>query len=311
MRKEKLSIDEQIQHMESKGIRFTIVDKESAKVFLRNNTYYFKIKAYAKNFEKYKNGYNKGKYVNLEFAYLKDLSTLDMYFRKFIINMSLDIEHFLKVKLLNDFAENNKEDGYNIVNEFLSVYPIIYDNIYSKSKNSTCKYLIEKYHDEFSIWNIVEVITFGDFIKLYRFYYNYYYDKEEIKFSNFLLCIKFLRNAAAHNNCLLNSFRKPYSQEIWSNKEITKFVSKIPGMTKELKGEKLKNHIIHDFITSLYVFNSVVSSKEIKYKTMKELKELLENRFIKHKEYYEKVDILIDNYKFVKKIIDYFYDLCI
>jgi hypothetical protein len=73
MRKEKLSIDEQIQHMEESGIGFTIVDKESAKEFLRSNTYYFKLKAYAKNYDKYQFGENKDKYINLEFAYLKDL----------------------------------------------------------------------------------------------------------------------------------------------------------------------------------------------------------------------------------------------
>lgn len=311
MRKEKLNLDEQIQHMESKGIKFTIVDKESAKKFLENNTYYFKIKAYSKNFEKYNDGINKGKYVNLEFAYLKDLSTLDMYIRKFIIKMSLDIEHYLKVKLIKDFTNNDKEDGYNIVKEFLNVHSVIRDNINIKSNNSTCKYLIEKYNDNFALWNIIEVLTFGEFINLYRFYYSYYQNDEEIKFSNFLLSIKFLRNAAAHNNCLLNGMKKPYSQIITPNMEITKFVSKIPGMTKELKGQKLKNHIVHDFIISVYVFNNVVTSKEIKCNTMEELKELFENRFLKHKEYYEKVNILIENYKFVKKIIDYFHDMCI
>jgi len=311
MRKEKLNLDEQIQHMESKGIKFTIVDKESAKKFLENNTYYFKIKAYSKNFEKYNDGINKGKYVNLEFAYLKDLSTLDMYIRKFIIKMSLDIEHFLKVKLIKDFTNNDKEDGYNIVKEFLNVHSMIRDNINIKSNNSTCKYLIEKYNDNFALWNVIEVLTFGEFINLYRFYYSYYQNDEEIKFSNFLLSIKFLRNAAAHNNCLLNGMKKPYSQIITPNMEITKFVSKIPSMTKELRGQKLKNHIVHDFIISVYVFNNVVTSKEIKCNTMEELKELFENRFLKHKEYYEKVNILIENYKFVKKIIDYFHDMCL
>lgn len=311
MRKEKLSIDEQIQHMEESGIDFTIVDKESAKEFLRSNTYYFKLKAYAKNYDKYQFGKNKDKYINLEFAYLKDLSTLDMYLRKFIIKMALDIEHFLKVKLLREFSNNKEEDGYNIISEFLSANPYIKESIYSQKKNSTCKFLVEKYYDEFAIWNIVEVLTFGNFIKLYRFYYKYYYNEAELKFSNLLLCVKFLRNAAAHNNCLLNGLKKPYSQVIHPNKEITNFVSKLPGMTKALRGEKLKNHIVHDFIVSIYLFNIIVTSDNIKYNTMCELKMLLEERFLKNKEYYSKNGLLVDYYKFIKVIVDYFYELCV
>jgi len=52
-----------------KGIRFNIADEKSAKEFLINNNYYFKVKSYAKNYAKHLNGKNKGKYINLEFAY--------------------------------------------------------------------------------------------------------------------------------------------------------------------------------------------------------------------------------------------------
>jgi hypothetical protein len=70
MRKRKLTIDEQIDYMKNKsGIKFNIVSEEEAKNFLTKNTYYFKIKAYAKNYEKYQEGENAGKYINLEFAY--------------------------------------------------------------------------------------------------------------------------------------------------------------------------------------------------------------------------------------------------
>lgn len=95
MRKRKLSIDEQIDYMKNKsGIRFNIINEKEAKEFLTNNNYYFKIKSYAKNYEKYQEGENAGKYINLEFAYLKELSTLDMYFRRIIMKITLDTEHF-------------------------------------------------------------------------------------------------------------------------------------------------------------------------------------------------------------------------
>ena len=103
-RKPKLSVPQQIRHMEEAGITFEHISKAEATRFLQYNTYYFKLKAYAKNFTKYKNGERAGKYFNLDFAYLQDLSTIDAHLRKFIIKTALDIEHFLKVKLLQDFG---------------------------------------------------------------------------------------------------------------------------------------------------------------------------------------------------------------
>ena len=309
MSKNKLTIDEQIEHMKNKGIMFNIVDEKSAKEFLTYNNYYFKIKSYAKNYEKQLCGKNKGKYINLEFAYLQDLSTIDMYLRKFIIRMSLDIEHYLKVQLLRDFMNNSEENGYNIVNDFLYENEYVKDNIIKKGKNSARTDLVNKYTGKFAIWNIVEVLSFGDFIKLYEIYYNKYPSKYSM--ANYLWSVKFLRNAAAHNNCLLNSLRKPYNIEFSINKEVNTFVSKIPGIKKTTRVNKLKNPVVHDFVVSLYVLNKIVTSNKIKYHTMKDIKELIDGRFVEHKEYYKCNNCITSYYKFVKIIVDFFYELSI
>lgn len=60
----KLSIDGQVEKMKSSGIKFNIIPEEKAKEFISNNTYYFKIKAFQRNYVK--NGSEK--YINLEFA---------------------------------------------------------------------------------------------------------------------------------------------------------------------------------------------------------------------------------------------------
>jgi hypothetical protein len=43
-----------------------------------------------------------------------------MYFRRFILKVSLDIEHYLKTQLLRDCSRNNREDGYTIIDELFS-----------------------------------------------------------------------------------------------------------------------------------------------------------------------------------------------
>ena len=120
MNRKKLSIDEQIMDMKSKGISFIQYEESDAKRFLQKNTYYFKLKAFERNYDKYNRTEKKGQYINLDFAYLVELSTIDMYLRKIILSMALDIEHALKVQLICDLTQNDDADGYSIVKEYLN-----------------------------------------------------------------------------------------------------------------------------------------------------------------------------------------------
>ena len=126
-----------------------------------------------------------------------------MYLREIVLNFSLDIEHFLKVHLLKNISDNKDEDGYAIVEEFLFCHPEVSEGIQRKSKDSYCEDLIEKYKDRFPIWAFVEVLSFGDLINFCDTYYRKYPSKS-IHVGT-LRIVKFLRNAAAHNNCLINN----------------------------------------------------------------------------------------------------------
>lgn len=291
------------------GIKFNIVSVEEARFFLEYNNYYFKVKSYAKNYNKYTQEENYGKYINLEFAYLQELSTLDMYLRRIILKMTLDIEHYLKTQLVRDSAENSKENGYDIVELLYEKYPYIKENLNKKDRNSASSDLLTKYKDNFAIWNIVEVLSFGDFTKLYKLYYNQYETKGSME--DYLWSVRFLRNAAAHNNCLLNSMRIPYSKEVNPNKKVMNFISKIDGISRESRRNRMKNPVMHDLIVSLYTFNCIVTSDGIKRSTINELKNFIDNRMIRHKEYFQDDQVIVSNYKFLKIIVDYFHGISI
>lgn len=306
MTKIKLSIDEQIDDMKRKGYTFELFSEDQAKFFLENNTYYFKIKAYAKNYDRYVKGEKCGQYINLDFAYLVELSTLDLHLRKFIIKICLDIEHHLKLKLVRDCGNNPDEDGYSIVSEFLSKNERIRDNLKNKKDNynSVTKDLLNKYFDRLAIWNIVEALTFGDFVILYTMYYRKYPNDDSLL--SFLWAVKFLRNAAAHNNCLLNSLKNPYSR-VRINKDITTIISKNPLISPDERIKKMSNPVVSDFIITLYVFREVIKSKDIITKTIVELKDFLNIRALRHSIYFDKNQWIQTNYYFVKKNIDFLF----
>ena len=112
--KEKLDIKEQIQNLKSKGIAFDIVNEETAECVLSYSTYLFKIKSYARNFDA-----SNGRYLGLDFAHLFELSKIDMYFRRALFNILIDIEHCLKTNLLKDFSTLDKFTAKMLTADFL------------------------------------------------------------------------------------------------------------------------------------------------------------------------------------------------
>lgn len=304
MRKQKLSIEEQIKHMKSRGITFNHISEEQAEGFLIHNTYYFKLKAYAKNYDKYHSAENMDRYINLDFSYLQDLSTIDAHLRKLIFKMSLDLEHFLKVKMLNDFI-NTDEDGYKIIERFFSIFPNLKNELVEKQKSSTCSALINKNKDDWALWNIVEVLSFRHFIDLYQLFYSTYTFKDS--YGNMLMSIRLLRNAAAHNNCLINNLRPPFEREITPNWHVNSEMAKIPGIKSKTLSKKMVNPVIHDFVVLLYVYYKVVG-KETREKGFSEIHDLFSKRMVKHGDYYKSNEVILSSYRFTKKIVDFFHE---
>lgn len=312
--KQKLTVEEQIQDMADKNIQFELYSKEDAKRFLKYNNYYFKVKSYARN---YNINLQTKKYYNLDFAYLVELSKLDMYIRKIILELSLDVEHYLKVRLINDLSDNPKEDGYNIVRLFLRYHPNAEADIQSKAdRYSFCSDLAERHLNEnkepkkLAVWNIVELLSFGNFMELYESYYQTY---PSFNYSDYLKSIKFIRNAAAHNNCILSTLRKPNGLKKFSKtKKLANILGKIPEF-RELNSRDamMKNPVIHDFVTLLFVYNDVMkvsATKNVRNRKMAEICHLFcdeDGRIRKNKSYFEKNPYIKEAYSFICSIIKY------
>ncbi len=230
-KKPKLSYTDQIIDLKDKNIKFELYSEADAIKYLQYNNYYFKLKSYARNYTKYSKVEKNNQYINLDFAYLVEISVLDMYLRRLIVGLCLDIEHVLKTRFMRDITNNDNEDGYSIVQEYINTNLSIMQYLYINKNHSATMDLIQKFQENenhIPVWSFIETLPFGKFIELY----NSYYEKNGYNsYSSYLGSIKFLRNAAAHNTCLLNSLRKPYSVKINKSMSIMNALSRSKKFT--------------------------------------------------------------------------------
>lgn len=299
------STQELIDIMKTNGIEFNIVDEVNASKFMESNNYYMKLTSYRKNYLKYIDENGKQFYQSLEFAYLQDLSRIDMYLRHLILKMCLDIEHSIKTKMLNFISLKSDEDGYGIVKKFLDekdTKKIIQNSISIHSSSDYCKDLIKKYNNQYPLWVFFEVISFGDLCKFYKFFCMELYPGE-FQYCDLLFQVRSLRNAAAHNNCLINNLYQKSDISI-AKSTISQYVQNIDKISKNQRKVRLKNFFICDFISLLYFFNYIVDSLGVKKSRYAELDELLNQRMLKNSDYYKDNDIVKNSYKFCKLIVD-------
>lgn len=260
--KPKLSVSEQISRLSEKGVTFNVLSREDAKEALSQTNNYFKLTAYRKSFIINEDG----RYSDLDFAYLKDLSKIDMYLRYCLLEMCLDIEHFGKAKFMEYLTNQPQEDGYSIVDEHIaskepelgSDKPHYLQMSYKKSfeqasNNDYCKDLYNKHKNNMPVWALIELISFSTFVDLYMFFSTKYCYKKMKDQAFMMLTISRLRNACAHNNCIINELSQSYFPRPVNdlNKELNKF---LPYQKRDL----LLNNPRTNQITTLLYFHQLI-----------------------------------------------------
>lgn len=314
-----LGVNDLIAHLQDKGVQFSIMSEFDANAYLCNNNNFFKLTSYRKNYSKYTDGKNAGKYEHLDFAYLIELARIDVEVRHILLKMCLDIEHFLKVYLIS-FVEHRvlsgtDEDGYKIVLDYISDanQASIVDrasNIQRRSakvagklrqnlNNPYCGNLITKYQSDMPIWALVEIISFGDLLDII----DYCVDNYSMPLPIDRVCldrVRQIRNATAHNNCIINDLR-PCQNGPKTPQFITAFVGSA-GIGKNMREKKLSNSRINQIVHLFYAYNKIVTSTNTRTNRINELRELLDTRIVKHSNYFAKNDLLTSTYDFFLKL---------
>ena len=297
LEKPKLKISEQIAHMKKSGITFKYISETAVEKYLLEYTYYFKLKACAKNYARRKaSSSRKAAYICLDFSYLQELARLDMHFREIVFKITVDIEHLLKVHILSNSQRNNDDDGYQIVEDFLLENPDIHEKLEKYSTNSYNAALIQKYQSCFPLWVFVEIIQFGDLIKFYNFYISKYPATNNV--SKYLWSARILRNAAAHNSCVLNRLSEKFDESKINNSLMNTLKRNYLSLNSSKIKKYLLNPVIQDFIGTLILLKKLDKSKSLLERRMKEI-DVFMRRCRKHATYYKNNTLLFSVYKFV------------
>ncbi len=307
-----LTVPQQIEHLKSKGISFEIMDEQAATKYLSSNNNFFRVRSYRKNYPISNEGANAGKYVGLDFAMLCELGTIDMHLRYTLIQIALNAEHFLKVKLLRKFEEYG-EDGYSIISDYFDYlktedeiketkyYKKLEDELSRNQDNPYCGGIIYACCDGYSTWAFVEVISLGTLLSFYRFCASKYNDKDMKNDFHLMTSVKKLRNACAHNNCILNDLR---SKDSTITPDLN-MLNKLKSNRRSTIKKKLKNERVLEIVTLLYTHKKLASS-EANAGIYKLLKQLLD-RMVIHKDYFKNNNMLVSYYEFFHQVIDILY----
>lgn len=302
----KLTIPEQIEHMKMQGISFSIKTEEYAMSYLRDNNNYFKLRAYRKNYVKNSDG----KYIGLEFAYLRDIAIIDMRIRYCLLSMCLDIEHNARVSLIKSVVDAANEDGYTVVADYRASNPDSYSRIIERaSKSPYCAELQEKYRDSMPIWAIVEMMQFSDLCWFYRFVAHRISNESMLNEYYMFQEIRQLRNACAHSNCILNDLKSCKPPKHDPDKKMITALSQIKDVSKGVRQRKMSNDRIRQITTILYLYKHYVQSSGLQTHHAKQLHETFVRRFEEHSDYYLTSQPVLTTFEFFKKVIDNWYPL--
>lgn len=331
LKKPKLSSKQLVQKMKDKGISINQHSEDEIEKYLLYNNNFLRLYSYRKLYPKYSSGENKGKYINLDFNQLKALSIVDMNIRKNLLNMCIDIEHSLKLRILRDF-EKSDDDGYKIIQDFfyteagekvaqsitkkhnnIYISGLAKKYIYEQEDNSPIYTAIGydynlkmniKYNLDLPIWSMLEMVTFGDLLYFYKFYY----DKDIHPTSppipiqhKILLNTKNIRNASAHNNCILTNLSDSSANV---KPKIKTFITNLNlEMGDDSISKKLKCKVINEIICVFYSLN-ILSTENIAKTNFQSFYKLIEDFEQKYLELFKSNELILTTFNFLKKTID-------
>ncbi len=274
-----LSIDEQINHLKSKGVTFRLCSEEEAAAYLTDRTYFFKIAAYRVLFQKRVGGTRDGQYIDLDFGYLKSLASLDRNLRYALLPLTLDVEHAARTKLMRIATAQEDEDGYSISADYVAQLSASERHrrereIAMLSRNTFVGDLVRKYGDlnEMPLWVLMEVLSFGSFASLYLYCADRWGDKD-LKVEHYMLRqAQYVRNACAHSSDMLNGLRT-HDNRFQATPSLQNALAST-GLSHRVRTARMSNPCLKAIATLLYLHSQMVQEGTSRLRAISDMQHL-------------------------------------
>lgn len=276
-RKPILTVEEQIAHLKAKGVKFVLCDEAEAVRYLAEKCNFFKLASYRKLFAKREGGDRDGQYVDLDFAQLRLLASLDQQLRFVLLGMTLDIEHFQKVAVLHEMDARG-EDGYAIVADYMASLsqPNRDYRLHELKMSGYSPYsagVYAKYADDMPAWVFFELTSFGTLIDFVRFCARRWNDRSLHVAHYDLKGVKFLRNCAAHGSCIVNAFADRGAGRTAVTNSVVRAVS-VANVSKATRAKWMGCAAMQQIATVFVVYSRLVPEGRSRKRAMADLASL-------------------------------------
>ena len=209
-------------------------------------------------------------------------------------------------------VEINVEDGYSLVRDFVvgmddKERRILYGEIARNRHNTYCGDMVRKYEGHFPIWVFLELLSFGKLCSFYRFCAERYGRRDMVENYYRLRMCQILRNAAAHESCILNDLTGRKSR-VRTDEQLSRALAEIPEITKGGRLKKMSNERVQQITTLLFTYRQMAQSGEDHVYQCEKIKSFVE-RLNRSRPYYSDNSLVDSIFEFIEILIDKWYDI--
>ena len=144
------------------------------------------------------------------------------------------------------------------------------------------------------MWVLEELIGFGEFLRMYRFYAERNLQFAPLLPQRVLNPVKSLLNALSRT-----STTRP-------SPEISAFIASLDNISAGERRSKLTSRPMFEIVCLLYAYNKIVSPS-VKKRRIKQLTEFVNGRMQRHIDYFEGPErnkLIATSFEFLKKVVD-------
>lgn len=227
---------------------------------LVNRTYFFKLYACRGMFQRRVGGDLDGQCVGLNFGNLVRLASIDRTMRYVLLPITLDVELFIRVRLVREATEREGEDGHSVVSDYLT--SLGHDDrrrrmgeINGFLKDAYSGDLVQKcaLPGTMLLWVYLEMAFLGAFIDPWLFCAKRW-EGRLMADGHYQLCqSKLIRNTCAHSSNAINGFARA-GGGIGSNADVMQAIVRT-GISRRVRTAKMGNPRLQQIATLLFFHN--------------------------------------------------------